>query len=158
MARTPETIAGRFSNPLVLNLIEITAPGDPLIWRLSQNSVPWFFGTVNPSSITGFLNNDFYMNVTTGAIWQLQSGLWINIPSGGSNGGAYAATFSNQTSLVITGVTHALGTADLIVAIYDSATGTRNLIIPNSVSIDSTTYDVTVTFEAAQSGRIVIQG
>ena len=43
------------------------------------------------------------------------------------------------------GATHNLNTADLFVAIYDSVRETRNLTFPNSVSIDSTTYNVTVT-------------
>ena len=68
----------------------------------------------------------------------------------------YAATFTSTSSLSVTGATHGLGTADLVVVIYDSATGTRNLLIPNTVSIDSTTFNVTVTFDVAQAGRIVI--
>lgn len=68
----------------------------------------------------------------------------------------YAATFGSTTNLVIAGATHGLGTADLVVAVYDSATGTRTLVIPNSVTIDSTLFTVTVTFASAQAGRIVI--
>lgn len=78
--------------------------------------------------------------------------------SAGGVPAVYAATFVNQTTLVVTGATHALGTADLGVCIYDSASGTRNLLIPNSVSIDSNTFNITVTFVQSQSGRIVIIG
>ena len=71
---------------------------------------------------------------------------------------AYAAVFVNATTVVVPGSTHQLGTANLLVAVYDSATGTRNLIVPDSVSIDSTAYDVTVTFVAPQSGILIVQG
>lgn len=105
-------------------------------------------GTNNPSLIAG---ND----ITITGSWPDQT---VTFTGGGGGGGVFGSTFSNQTSLTVTGATHGLGTADLIVAIYDSATGTRNLVIPDSVSIDSSTFDVTVAFELSQSGRIVIQG
>lgn len=76
------------------------------------------------------------------------------------NGSAFprfATTFSNQTSVTVTGATHGLGTADLRVTIWDSASGTRRWVEPQSVAVDSTTFDVTVTFAASQSGRLVIQ-
>jgi hypothetical protein len=69
---------------------------------------------------------------------------------------SYAVNFTSQTSVTITGATHGLNTADIVVSVYDSGTGTRNLIIPNSVSIDSTTFNVTVTFQNSQSGRIIL--
>jgi hypothetical protein len=68
----------------------------------------------------------------------------------------YAATFTSTTSLVVAGTTHNLGTADLQVTVYNSATGTRTLLIPNTVTVDSTLFTVTVTFEVAQAGRIII--
>ena len=84
----------------------------------------------------------------------------ITAASSGSPSGtiSYATSFTNETTVTITGATHGLGTADLITAVYDSSTGTRNLIIPNSVSVDTSTYDVTITFGSSQSGRIVLIG
>lgn len=75
----------------------------------------------------------------------------------GSGPPKYATTFTNQTSVTVAGTTHNLGTADLTVHVYDSATGTRTMIVPQSVAVNSTTFDVTVTFAVAQSGRIVIE-
>lgn len=75
----------------------------------------------------------------------------------GSGPPKYATTFTGQTSVTINGSTHNLGTADLQVTVWDSATGTRNRIEPASVAIDSTTFNVTVNFAVSQSGRIVIQ-
>lgn len=75
----------------------------------------------------------------------------------GSGPPKYATTFTNQTSVTVAGTTHNLGTADLTIHVYDSATGTRTMIVPQSVAVNSTTFDVTVTFAVAQSGRIVIE-
>ena len=74
----------------------------------------------------------------------------------GSGPAFYATTFTNQTAVTVNGTTHGLNTADLNVAVYDSATGTRNRIEPASVSIDSASFNVSVTFAVSQSGRIVI--
>lgn len=68
----------------------------------------------------------------------------------------YANTFGSSTTWSIPGATHGLGTADLLFTIFDSATGTRTVIVPDSVTVDSTVFDVTVTFVVAQAGRIVI--
>lgn len=256
MAKTPETVIGKWANPLGLNLIEIRTPGDPLVWRLSQISPAWFSGTVDPSSTTDFLDTDLYINTTDGSIWELQSGAWINITSGGTgtgfngvnvqtvdytllssdNGklvvhnsgsphtftlpdppssdtwvafiqnigvgdltvspdtldidgsassltltqnqgvviftdgtnyftergmgssgtGSYSEEFTNVITYTVLGSNHNLDTANLVVVIYDPVIGTRSLVIPNSVDIDSTTFDVTVTFGSTQSGIIIL--
>lgn len=70
----------------------------------------------------------------------------------------YSTNFTAVLNLTILGTTHQLLDADLMIAIYDSATGLRNLVMPDSVMIDSITFDVTVGFTTPQSGRIVIQG
>lgn len=70
----------------------------------------------------------------------------------------YATSFTNQTTVTVLGTTHNLLTADLSVTVWNSATGTRSVIMPNTVSVDSTTFNVTVTFVQSQSGRIVIAG
>jgi hypothetical protein len=75
----------------------------------------------------------------------------------GSGPNRYAATFGATTSLVVTGATHKLATADITVTIWDSATGTRHIVEGASVSIDSTTFDVTVVFATLQAGRIVLE-
>jgi hypothetical protein len=70
----------------------------------------------------------------------------------------YATSFSNQTTFTVAGVTHNLLTADLSVTVWNSSSGTRSVIIPNTVTVDSTTFNVTITFVQPQSGRIVISG
>lgn len=107
-----------------------------------------------PASYAG---TDSYTNPFDVPIFDMRNGGSISFGSN-SNTGMYAATFTNQTTVVIPGSTHRLNTADLSVSVYDASTGTRNLIFPNSVSIDSTVFDVTVTFVSVQSGRIVLVG
>lgn len=75
----------------------------------------------------------------------------------GSGPNRYAATFGSTSSLVVTGATHKLATADITVTIWDSASGTRHIIQPASVSIDSTTFDVTIIFASSQAGRVVLE-
>jgi hypothetical protein len=75
----------------------------------------------------------------------------------GSGPPKYATTFTGQTSVTVTGATHGLNTADLRVTVWDSASGTRHIIEPAEVDVDSTTFNVTVLFASSQSGRIVIQ-
>ena len=89
--RAPETVFGRNYNPLGLDLLEITVPGDVTVWRLSQLSPAWFSGTTNPSSSvpnTTQINGDLYLNTTTGTIWSLQSGTWTSINVGATPGGS----------------------------------------------------------------------
>jgi hypothetical protein len=82
-----------------------------------------------------------------------------SISFGSSNTAAfYATTFTNQTTVSIGGATHNLGTADLSVTVWNSASGTRSIIVPNTVSVDSTSFNVTITFVQAQSGRVVLAG
>lgn len=98
---------------------------------------------------------DSYVNPLNVPIFDLRGGGSISF-GGGSSGGSFATSFASQTSFTVLGTTHGLGTADVQVSVYDAATGTRNLIIPDSVQIDSTTFNVTINFVIAQSGRVVI--
>lgn len=87
MGRLPETVIGKWSNPLALDLIEIVEPGDVVVWRLRQEFAVWLYGTTNPpSNITGQLEGNFYFDTSTGNIWQLQAGVWIQLPGGGGGG------------------------------------------------------------------------
>lgn len=70
----------------------------------------------------------------------------------------YSSTFTNIITYTVLGSTHNLGTADLNVVVWNSATGTRSIIQPNTISVDSTTFNVTITFVQSQSGRVVISG
>ncbi len=69
----------------------------------------------------------------------------------------YLTTFIGQTTISVPGTTHRLGTANLLVACYDSSVP-ANMIEPSTITVDPTSYNVTVIFPAAQSGRCVING
>ena len=44
---------------------------------LAQRGSLWSEGSGAPGVLAGQLNNDMYLNVTDGGIWQLQSGTWV---------------------------------------------------------------------------------
>jgi uncharacterized membrane protein len=76
-------------------------------------------------------------------------------PGGTTTPGLFS--FTGQTTVSIPGTTHNLGTAALHVRVYDTAIP-ANLIVPDAVTIDQTTYDVVVTFAVAQSGLVILHG
>ena len=69
----------------------------------------------------------------------------------------YVKPFTGQTTVTTAGSAHQLGTANLIVACYDNSTP-ANMIEPSTISVDATSFDVTVRFPVAQSGSCVING
>ena len=69
----------------------------------------------------------------------------------------YVTTFIGQTTISVPGSTHRLGTANLLVACYDSSVP-ANMIEPSTITVDPSSYNVTVVFPASQSGRCVING
>lgn len=73
----------------------------------------------------------------------------------GGGSARYSTTFTSQTSVTIAGTTHNLGTPDIHVQCRDSASP-RKIVEPNDVTINDSTYDVTITFSVAQSGRCTI--
>lgn len=73
----------------------------------------------------------------------------------GSGPNRYATSFSG-TTVTVTGATHKLATADIEVTVWDNSSP-RKKIIPASVTVDTSTFDVVITFGASQSGRLVIQ-
>jgi len=83
--------------------------------------------------------------------WDGTSSQWE--PGGAA--GNYAASFTAQTSLLIPGSAHGYQSSELLVECFDS---TDKTVDPDSVSINATTYDVTVEFAQAQSGSCVVNG
>jgi trimeric autotransporter adhesin len=69
----------------------------------------------------------------------------------------YAASFSDRTALTVAGATHQLGSSNLIVGCYDNSSP-ANWIEPSTITVDPASFDVTVRFPVAQSGRCVING
>src|SRR4030095_3963921 len=68
----------------------------------------------------------------------------------------YVQAFTNTLGVTIPGATHGLGTADLLVQCYDAQTPRHPLTA--AWSVDATTYDVVVSFQQMQTGRVVLMG
>jgi hypothetical protein len=83
---------------------------------------------------------------TAANVWTVQAGIGT---------GTYSTTFASVTSVTVPGTTHQLGTAKLIVEVYDNGNPAL-LVEPDSVLINPTTYDVLVKFATPQSGTLVI--
>jgi len=74
---------------------------------------------------------------------------------GSSAAGNYSTTFTAATTITVPGATHKLGTANLLVEVYDNETPAW-WVEPDYVLINPATYDVTVSFARPQSGLLVI--
>lgn len=69
----------------------------------------------------------------------------------------YAKAFSAVTTLSILGTEHNQGTSNLLVSCWDGASP-ANWIEPGTVQVDPATFNVTVTFATAQTGKCVVNG
>lgn len=69
----------------------------------------------------------------------------------------FTVAFVGATTVTILGTTHQLGTADLSITIWDTSSP-RALIEAGSITVNQTTFDVVISFAAAQSGRVVLMG
>jgi hypothetical protein len=69
----------------------------------------------------------------------------------------YAHTFTNSTVITIPGTTHGCGTAALLIQVYDASTNPVQ-VTPGSITVDGTSFDVTVTLDQAMSGTVVLNG
>jgi hypothetical protein len=67
----------------------------------------------------------------------------------------YFTVFISASTVTVLGTAHKLGTANLVVECYDNDTPS-NRVEPDSVRVNPSTYDVTVTFAVPQTGRLVI--
>lgn len=67
----------------------------------------------------------------------------------------YAATFTAATTWTILAATSGMAGPDLKVTVYDSGSGSRNVVEPGNVSIDAS-GNVTISFAVPQAGRVVI--
>lgn len=87
--------------------------------------------------------------------WSSANGSWtpttVQVPP---NAGF---AFTNATTVSIPGNVHNLNTANLIVSCYDNAVP-ANVIEPGQVTVDPNTFNVTIKFAAAQSGRCSVNG
>jgi hypothetical protein len=65
--------------------------------------------------------------------------------------------FKGATTVTIPGATHGRGTANLLVEVVDDQFVGRH-VTPQSVTVDTSSFDVVVTFAQAQSGAVLIAG
>ena len=66
---------------------------------------------------------------------------------------SYTQTLTAVTSITVLGATHGLGTNYLLISVYDAA---GRAVATGAQTINATTYDVTVSFTDAQTGRLVL--
>jgi hypothetical protein len=69
----------------------------------------------------------------------------------------YVATLTAQTVVTINGTTHRLGTADLNADCYDDASPSAR-VEPDRIVVDPVTFNVSIYFATAQTGRCIITG
>jgi hypothetical protein len=87
--------------------------------------------------------------------WNVATNRWEPQALPDSSSGTYSSSFVSQTTVSIPGTLHQLGTANLLVGCYDASVPNMR-VQSNTVSVNPSTYDVTVTFSTAQSGRCVL--
>jgi len=153
--------------------VAATAPsnGQALMWNSSANQwQPQFpsgsaqslggdlMGTVANATVASIQNRVISTTPPTNGqvmTWNSGTNRWEAQTLPNSSSGSYAASFASQTTVTIPGTVHQLGTSNLLVACYDTSTPSQQ-VQPNSVAVNTATYDVTVTFSVAQSGRCVV--
>lgn len=119
-------------------------------------------GDIGSLTVTALRNRAVAATAPSGGqvlTWDGANSQWTpqTLPSGSGGGstGAYSSSFSSQTTVTILGTAHQLGTANVLVGCYDASTPAMR-VQPDTVSVHPTTYDVTITFATAQSGRCVV--
>jgi len=105
-------------------------------------------GTLPTNPVAG----DLAVDANAGNVLKTFNGSTWSVAGGG---GGYATSFTSQTSVTIAGAAHQLNTANVAVNCYDTETPAME-VDPNTVSVNLTTYDVTINFAQAQSGRCVV--
>ncbi len=69
----------------------------------------------------------------------------------------YVTTFTAQTVVTINGTTHRLGTANLNADCYDSGSPSAR-VEPDRIVVDPVTFNVSIYFASAQTGRCLLTG
>jgi hypothetical protein len=127
----------------------------------ATRTAPMKSGTAAPGTCTigdYFYDSDATVGQNTYActstnVWTLQGD--------GAGGGAgianYETSFSAQTSVTITGATHGFAHRKILIEVYDNSTP-RQRIVPSLVTVDSSSFDVVVTFSGSTTGLIMLNG
>jgi len=141
----------------VISLIALTLLGAGSLWpQTLMNGFPDIVkvtdGGTPPSGAVRIWANDSDQIVTTDS-------LGTDTVLGESGGGATNAEvfFAAQTSVTITAATHGFDHAKLGVVCYDNASP-KAQIVPLGVTVDASTFQVVVTFSAAETGSCVVAG
>ena len=147
--------------------------GQALIWNSSVNQwqpqsvsggggISTLAGDVSGTagnSIVGAIQNRTISTTppTNGQVltWNMNSNRWEPQPLPGPLNGSYSSSFVLQSSVTIPGAIHQLGTANLEVGCFDNSTPNMR-VQPNTIGVDTTSYDVTITFSVPQTGRCVV--
>jgi hypothetical protein len=161
---------GAFGSTVVRGLqgrtVAATAPSDGQALRWNASASQWGPATLNVSlagDATGPTGSTVVQALQGRPVsatapgngqtlrWNATSSQWE--PAGPAAN--YSTAFTSQTSIVIPGTAHGYATSNLLVQCYDTGS---SIIIPSSVSINATTYDVTIGFVSAHSGRCLVNG
>lgn len=78
-------------------------------------------------------------------------------PSGGAGDPNYTESFTTATSVSMTNAEHGYGHANLLVQCFDNSTP-KQQIIPASVTVNTSTYEVIATFSPAATGSCTVNG
>lgn len=137
--------------------------------RIRANTANTGAATVNLNSLGAKAIKKVAGGITTDlADNDIRAGQWVDLIYDGTNmqmqstlgnapaGSKYAAAFTSQTSITITGATHGLGTCDVWVSVFDTSSPTRR-VDPDAVTCNATSKDIVLTFAVSQSGRYTIQ-
>ncbi len=128
--------------------------GSTVLWQAIGGDAS---GAPGALTVTGIQGRSVSATTPAGGqvlTWNAASGQWApNNPA--AVGGAYSSSFTSQTSVTIAGTAHQLNSANLLVTCYDTETPEME-VEPNTISVNASTFNVTVTFAAAQSGRCVV--
>lgn len=133
-----------------INFNSITPPAP-------ANGVPVVFAT----SLSGNTDSVSAAIIGDGISTHFLNGIGtFTTPAGGGGGGGqpnFAVAFTNQTQVVVLGTTHLLGTANILVQCYDTASP-ANAIQAGSWSVNSISFNVTINFAVSTSGYCVLNG
>jgi hypothetical protein len=126
--------------------------GSALLWQAISGDASGPPGAVTVSGIQGHGVSTVTPSGGQVLTWNTAAGQWVPTSP---TGGAYSSSFTSQTSVTVAGTAHQLNTANLLVTCYDTETPEME-VEPNSISVNASTYDVTVSFSTPQSGRCVV--
>ena len=110
--------------------------------RLTPGALP---GAAQAGDLAVDSNDANHAKVFDGTSWVSM----VTIPS-------YSTAFTSATTVTVAGTTHKLGTANLLVELYDNQSPAQR-VEADHIAIDPSTFNVTVFFQTPQSGRVVIR-